>query len=530
MTNSLRPKPASHAPSEQGRTGRRTIWILGDQIGPDNAALAAAEQGTDTLLFIESDRALRSLAYHKHRLILLLSAQRHFAEECRKAGWQVDEHRLKPGSGWESALADHTEKFRPSEILIAEPNNHGEQEAVRKLARRHPIRLVPTRQFLVPRDEFRAWAAGRKSLLMENHYRRVRAQFGFLMQDDGKPAGGRWNFDEDNRKTFRDWVKAGRPSPAPREESPDGMTREVISLVAREFPHNPGPAEGFCLPVDRPGALRWLDDFIAQRLAGFGPWEDLMVQGEPRLFHSIISPLINLGLLTPRECITRAIDAWHDGRAPISSVEGFVRQIAGWREFVNGVYWLKMPEYAAVNGLGADRPLPALFYTGATDMNCLHQCLSQVRDTGFNHHIQRLMVLGNFLLLAGVRPQEALRWYLEMYVDAHDWVMAANVLGMVLHADGGFMATKPYAAGSGYISRMSNYCEGCRFKPSVKTGPEACPFNYLYWDFYGRHRERFARNPRVGMALKTLAAKSPADRREITASARAFLDSLAPAP
>lgn len=508
----------------------RSIWILGDQLGPDNAALAGAERGKDTLLFMESDRALRSLAYHKHRLILLLSAQRHFAAECRKAGWTVDEHRLRPGQGWESALAAHIQKFSPREILLTEPNNHGEHEAARKLALRHPIRLVPTRQFLVPREEFRAWAKGRKSLLMENHYRRVRAQFGFLMDDHGKPSGGRWNFDEENRKTFRDWAKAGRPSAAMRREKPDAITREVMDLVAREFSDHPGPADGFALPVDRAGSLRALDAFIAERLAGFGPWEDLMVQGEPTLFHSVISPLINLGLLTPRECIARALDARRAGLAPIASVEGFVRQIAGWREFVNGVYWLKMPEYAGVNGLGAERPLPAFFYTAETDMNCLHQCLSQVLTTGFNHHIQRLMVLGNFLLLAGIRPQEALRWYLEMYVDAHDWVMAANVLGMVLHADGGFMATKPYAAGSGYISRMSNYCEGCRFKPSVKTGPEACPFNYLYWDFYDRHRSRFARNPRVGMALKTLAAKQDSERRNIAASARTFLDSLTPAP
>jgi len=268
--------------------------------------------------------------------------------------------------------------------------------------------------------------------------------------------------------------------------------------------------------------LRWLESFVATRLAGFGPWEDLMVEGEALLFHSVISPLINLGLLTPRECIEQAIAAYARGAAPLNSVEGFVRQIAGWREFINGVYWLKMPEYAGVNGLDAQRPLPDFFYTGETDMNCLRQCVTQVKATGFNHHIQRLMVLGNFLLLGGVRPAEALRWYLEMYVDAHDWVMAANVLGMVLHADGGFMATKPYAAGSGYISRMSNYCDGCRYQPKLKTGPEACPFNYLYWDFYARHEKRFARNPRIGMALKKLAKKSPAERQAIRASAEEF--------
>jgi len=506
---------------------KRTIWILGDQLGPDNAALAGARKKEDVLFLVESERGLGKLKYHKQRLVLLLSAQRHFAEEMRKAGWTVDEHRLGRGVTWESAVAAHGKKYRPERILLAQPNNYDEQEAAGKLAKKFPLEMVPTRQFLVPREEFIAWAQGKKSLLMETHYRRVRTEFGFLMEADGKPVGGRWNFDEENRKTFRDWTKAGRPRAEVARVKPDKITREVMALVEKEFAGHPGSAEGFWLPVDRAGALRWLDDFIATRLAGFGPWEDLMVEGEELLFHSVISPLINLGLLTPRECLERAVAAYDKGKAPLSSVEGFVRQIAGWREFINGVYWLKMPEYAEVNGLDAQRALPEFFYTGETEMNCLRQCVRQVRETGFNHHIQRLMVLGNFLLLAGVRPAEALRWYLEMYVDAHDWVMAANVLGMVLHADGGFMATKPYAAGSGYISRMSNYCAGCSYKPEVKTGAEACPFNYLYWDFYARHEKRFTRNPRVGMALKTLAKKTAEERKAIAESARGFLESVA---
>lgn len=501
----------------------RTIWVLGDQLGPDNAALTCASKKDDVLFMAESPKALGKLAYHQQRLVLLISAARHFAAEKGKEGWRVDYHALEQGSTWETALTAHVKEFKPERILLAQPNNYDEQQAVEKLAKKFPIESLPTRQFLVPRADFIAWAKGKKSLLMETHYRRVRQEFGFLMQPDGKPVDGRWNFDEENRKTFRDWIKAGRPRADIPPVKPDKITREVIALVEKHFPKNPGKAADFWLPVDRAGALRWLDDFIATRLSGFGPWEDLMVEDEQLLFHSVISPTINLGLLTPRECIEKAIAAYKKGKAPLASVEGFVRQIAGWREFINGVYWLKMPEYAGVNGLGAERLLPEFFYTGETDLNCLRQTIGQVRATGFNHHIQRLMVLGNFLLLAGVKPQEALRWFLEMYVDAHDWVMAANVLGMVLHADGGFMATKPYAAGSGYISRMSNYCAGCRFKPEVKTGPEACPFNYLYWDFYARHEARFAKNPRVGMALKTLQKKTPAERRAIADSARDFL-------
>ncbi len=504
----------------------RSIWILNDQLGPDNAAWAAARRGEDVLLFVESDRALRKLAYHQHRLVLLLSSQRHAAAEAKSAGWEVDYHECARKVSWDSALAAHMKQYRPDRIFVTQANNHDEQQAVEKLAKKYPLEVVPTRQFLVPRADFAAWAKGKKSLVMEAHYRRVRTEFNFLLEPDGQPVGGRWNFDEENRGTFRDWVKAGRPMAEVRREKPDQLTRSVMAMVARDFSNHPGFAADFWLPVDRAGALRWLEDFVSTRLGGFGPWEDLMVEGEDLLFHSVLSPLLNLGLLTPRECIERALLAYQNGRAPLNSVEGFVRQIAGWREFVNGVYWLKMPAYAEVNGLAASRALPAFFYSGETEMNCLRQAIGQIRATGFNHHIQRLMVLGNFLLLAGIRPQEALRWYLEMYVDAHDWVMAANVLGMVLHADGGFMATKPYAAGSGYIARMSNYCEGCRYQTALKTGPQACPFNYLYWNFYAQHAERFARNPRVGMALKTLAKKSPDERRAIMESAQTFLTAL----
>ena len=504
----------------------RTIWILGDQLGPNNAALAEAKKDEDVLFFTESDEGLRKLKYHKHRLVLLLSAQRHFAQECREKGWKVDYYEWNSGLTWEKALAAHGKAHGPEAILLTQPNNYDEEMAARGLAERFPIEMVSTRQFLVPRSDFLAWAEGRKTLLMENHYRRMRTELGLLMEPGGKPSGGRWNFDEENRKTFRDWVKAGGPRPVMASVEPDKITKEVIALVEKEFSDHPGKAKGFHLPVDRSGALAWLDEFLASRLAGFGPWEDVMVEGEEYLFHSIISPVLNLGLLTPRECAERAVAAYEQGLAPLASVEGFVRQIVGWREFVNGVYWLKMPDYEKVNELGAERPLPQFFYTGETDLNCLRQCLHQVLGTGFNHHIQRLMVLGNFLLLAGVRPREALRWYLEMYVDAHDWVMMANVLGMVLHADGGLMATKPYAAGSGYISRMSNYCTACRYNPKIKTGPEACPFNYLYWDFYSRHEARFAKNPRIGMALKTLGKKTEEERASIASSARSFFDQL----
>lgn len=487
--------------------------------------MATACKNDDVLFMVESPETFAKLAYHQQRIVLLLSAGRHYANEKRRGGWCVDYHSLEDGKTWEQALAAHVNEHMPHSIIMAQPNNYDEQKRAELLSTRFPIEILPTQQFLVPRRDFSAWAAGRKSLLMEAHYRRVRKKFGFLMEPDGQPVGGRWNYDEANRKTFRDWQKAGCPRAQITPVGQDTITSEVISLVGSKFGRNPGNAADFCLPVDRAGALCWLDDFVANRLAEFGPWEDLMVQDDHLLFHSLISPLINLGLLTPGECIEKAIAAYEKNKAPLASVEGFVRQIAGWREFVNGVYWLKMPEYAEANSLGAERGLPDFFYTAETDLNCLRQTIEQVRATGFNHHIQRLMVLGNFLLLTGVNPQKALRWFLEMYIDAHDWVMAANVLGMVLHADDGLTATKPYAAGSAYISRMSNYCAGCHYKPELKTGPEACPFNYLYWNFYAQHEKRFAKNPRIAMTLRMLKKKPHKERREIQESADHFFES-----
>ena len=348
------------------------------------------------------------------------------------------------------------------------------------------------------------------------------------MEKNGKPAGGAWNFDVENRQTFASWKRAGRPhgQTEPRAEQ-DGITRQVIALVEREFAGNPGRAAEIWLPVDRAGALVWLEQFVAERLPTFGIYEDMMAEDEPFLFHSVLSPLLNLGLLTPRECIEAAISAYERGAAPLNSVEGYVRQIMGWREFINGIYWHRGPEYKELNALGAEHPLPAWFYTAETPMNCLHHVLRQTLSLGWNHHIQRLMVLGNFFLIAGIQPQEALRWYLEMYVDAFDWVMAANVIGLALYADGGYMATKPYAAGSGYIRKMSNYCGGCQFDPDLKTGPKACPFNYLYWNFIDQHAGSFAENPRMRVLVRGWLQRSEQERNEVRDSARTFLESLA---
>ncbi|MBV9673906.1 MAG: cryptochrome/photolyase family protein [Verrucomicrobia bacterium] len=503
----------------------KTVWILGDQLLARNAALLNVEKDA-AVLMIESKARGTRIRYHKKKLVLVYSAMRHFAADLREAGWKVDYHLLGETPNFQKAIDLHISKYRPERIVITEPNDWPMQQTLSNLKLSVPIQFIPTNQFLVGREEFKQWAGRSARLLMEAHYRRIRKKTGYLMREN-EPEGGQWNYDYANRSTLRDWQRNGKPRSEknPRHQ-PDQATNEVMKLIEKEFEGNPGSTNGFWLPVNRAEALTWLQDFITNRLPHFGAYEDLMVSGEPVLYHSVLSPLLNLGLLSPTECVEAAIEAYRKGKAPLNSVEGFLRQIIGWREFINGIYWTRMPGYKELNYLEADLPLPSWFYTAKTEMNCLHQVLKQVIDLGYNHHIQRLMVLGNFFLLSGIRPTEVERWYLEMYVDAYDWVMAANVYGMVLFADGGYMATKPYAASSTYINKMSSYCEGCRYKPEVKTGPDACPYNYLYWNFYAKHQEKFRTNPRVRMMINTWLKKTESEKGAILRNASDFLEKL----
>lgn len=507
-----------------------TVWILGDQLSLSNAALAASDRREVVVLMVESKARGKVLPYHQQKLVLIYSAMRHFAAELERDGWKVDYVRLEEGLTFVDAAQRHVKQFAPEHIRLAEPNSFFEMDALVKLGRKLgvPVEFLPTAQFLCGREEFKRWAGTSRRLLMENHYRRMRKKTGFLMKADGEPEGGQWNFDPENRRTFRDWKKAGIAVPELPHLKQDKTTQEVIEMVKREFPNNPGNAADFWLPVTREDARQWLAAFVEERLPLFGDYEDMMVTGHASLFHSVLSPMLNIGLLTPQECAEAGIAAYNAKRVPINAIEGFVRQIIGWREFINGIYWLRGPEYKEMNGLGADRSLPAWFYTGEVPMNCLSHVLKQLVETGWNHHIQRLMVLGNFMLLAGISPQQALRWFSEMYVDAYDWVMAANVIGMICHADGGYMATKPYAASGAYIDKMSDYCAGCRFSPKVKSGLDACPFNYLYWNFFDQHAERFAENPRVKMPVNAWLKRSEADKEEVRKSAAKFLGEFVP--
>ncbi len=500
-----------------------TVWIFPDQLTRRNSALAAANRKEDVVLFVEPLSSGPFQGFHKKKTVLLFAAMRHFADGLREKGWTVDYHELGTVGTYEEALALHRKRHGRRDLLVMEPNDLPEDHLVRGLG----ATVLPTCQFVVPRTEFATFALGKKRLLMENHYRATRQRLGILVDPNGEPEGGRWNFDAENRKTVANWKADGAPRP-PRfaKYPPDDITQNVIHAVEKAFPLAPGETADFAWPVTRTQAVEELRRFTDERLPRYGEYQDLMLEDSPGMFHSWISAPLNLGLLDPMECVDAAVTSYRTGRAPLAAVEGFVRQIIGWREFVNGVYWLKMPEYAERNELEAQRPLPGFFRSGETDMHCLRTVLVEVKRSSYNHHIQRLMVLGNFLLLAGIRPSEALRWFTDMYVDAFDWVMAANVLGMALHADGGFMATKPYAGSGAYISRMSNYCTGCRFDPAKKSGTGACPFNLLYWDFYDRHAARFARNPRTSMMVKSWSKRPEEERNRITREARAFLESL----
>lgn len=506
---------------------KKSILIFGDQLTLENAALNAGDVDRDVVLLVEARDSGRA---HKIKRVFQFTAMREFAGLLRESGWKVDYRKMEDAPCFADALKDHVKQQSTASLLVMEPNNWSQQEVIKTVAASGiAVQSTPTCQFVTPRAEFFRFAKGKKRLLMEAHYRQARQKLGILMRDDGEPEGGAWNYDAENRKTVRDWKKDGAPKPpgaVTRKRNSSPIQSEVAADVAKWFPDDVGHGEDCWVPTTRESALEALHHFIKTRLPLFGDYQDLMLQDSPTMFHSLIAAPLNLGLLLPMECIEAAERAYKAGLAPLAAVEGFVRQIIGWREFVNGVYWLKMPDYLRSNGLEAKRPLPSFFYTGDTTMNCLRCVIHEVRDTAYNHHIQRLMILGNFLLLAGISPQEAHDWFLEMYIDAHEWVMAANVLGMALHADGGFMATKPYAGSAAYISKMSNYCSGCSYDPNKKSGPGACPFNLLYWDFYDRHADRFASNPRTSMMVSAWRKRPESERETIRREASLFFGGL----
>ena len=500
--------------------------VLGDQLTRDLSSLADLDPATDVVLMAEVIEEVTYVRHHKRKVAFLFSAMRHFADALRAEGIQVDYVRLddpaNSGSfGGEVARAVSRHEMR--QLIVTEPGEYRVLAAMRDWQDQHDIAVEIRNddRFMCPPERFADWADGRKQLRMDFFYREMRREHDVLM--DGKePVGGKWNYDAENRES----PDLSLAVPAPLSFAPDTITKEVLALVADRCAGHFGALDDFGFAVTRAQALEVLDHFIAQRLPLFGRYQDAMIEGEPWMYHSHIGFYMNAGLLLPAEVVRAAETAWHNGHAPLNAVEGFIRQIIGWREFIRGIYWLKMPDYAEMNFLGASRALPDFYWTGATGMNCLAQSIDATRRYAYAHHIQRLMVLGNFALLAGVDPRYVNEWFLVVYADAYEWVELPNVSGMVLFADGGYLASKPYAAGGAYISRMSNYCDNCQYKVARKTGEGACPFNYLYWDFLIRNRAKLGNNARLGMIYRSLDRMAPERVAAIEADAAAFLDML----
>ncbi|MGB5458297.1 MAG: cryptochrome/photolyase family protein [Gammaproteobacteria bacterium] len=500
--------------------------ILGDQLNRSVSSLRDIDINHDVVLMIEVRAETSYVHHHKQKLVLVLSAMRHFAQALRDEGINVDYVELdaSDNSGTltgelELALLRHNVE----RIAVTEPGEWRVWQMMQNWIERldTPLEVLADDRFLCSRDEFTQWASGRKSLRMEYFYRDMRRKTGWLMADD-KPEGGQWNYDADNRRA----LPAGLTIPASPGFETDQTTLEVMALVAKHFNHHFGELESFSWGTTRQQALSALYYFIDDCLPRFGDYQDAMKTGEDYLFHSVLSPYVNIGLLNPREVCEAALTAYRQGTAPLNAVEGFIRQILGWREYMRGIYWLNMPAYAETNFLHANRPLPAFYWTGDTDMNCLHEVIDATRRNAYAHHIQRLMVTGNFALLTGINPSQVEAWYLSVYADAFEWVELPNTHGMALYADGGLLGSKPYAASGAYIDRMSDYCRTCAYKPKIKLGPTACPFNYLYWHFMITNETRLKSNPRMAMPYRMLARMNEEKRREIVQQANDFLAEL----
>ena len=505
-------------------------FILGDQVTPDIAALADLDPARDVVLLAEVAEEATYIRHHPKKIAFIFAAMRHFAERLREQGVTVAYTRLddpdNTGS-FRGEAARAVARDAPERVVVTRPGAWRVWAEIQgwEAALGVPVEIREDTRFFVAPPAFARWAEGRKTLRMETFYRTQRRATGLLMTPDGQPEGGQWNLDAANRKA----LPAEVTPPGRCGFAPDAVTQEVLALVAARFGHHFGTLDGFDFAVTPEQADTALAHFLDTALPWFGDYQDAIRAGDPLLFHSRLSAYLNVGLLDPRRACAAAEAAWRAGRAPLNAVEGFIRQILGWREFVRGIYWLKMPDYAATNALDARRPLPAFYWTGDTDMACLRDVVTQTRHEAYAHHIQRLMVTGNFALLAGLDPEAVNEWYMIVYADAFEWVELPNVQGMALFADGGVFASKPYAASGKYIDRMSDYCGGCRYNVKRQLTADACPFNALYWRFIAEHQDRFEGNPRMAMPLKTLKRMDPDKVAALRAKADAFLDALDPA-
>ena len=504
------------------RRNGRLILVLGDQLTMDAGALARADAERDTVVMAEVADETGYVPHHPQKIVLVLSAMRKFAAALREKGWQVAYTRLDDTDNTGSITGElirRAEETGARSVIATQPGEWRLREALDGLPL--PVTVLPDDRFLCPPAVFADWAKGRKVMRMEHFYRLMRRRTGYLMEGED-PVGGKWNYDHDNRKPAQDDLLREKPM----QHEPDDVVAEVMDLVSRRFADHFGAVEGFNFATTRRGALAVLRHFVTYHLAEFGPYQDAMLARDPFLHHALIAPYLNLGLLTPAEVCDAVQEAFLAGDIPVNSAEGFIRQIIGWREFVRGIYDHHGPGYAQQNALGHGRKLPGFYWGAETKMACVAGVVEQTRAHAYAHHIQRLMVTGNFALLAGVDPGAVHEWYLSVYADAYEWVEAPNTLGMSQFADGGVLGSKPYVSSGAYIDRMSDYCRGCAYDVKAKTGEGACPFNLLYWHFLDRHRDRFQGNARMAQMYRTWDRMSEERRSTVLAEAASWLKRL----
>ncbi|MEO1391612.1 MAG: cryptochrome/photolyase family protein [Cyanobacteria bacterium J06634_5] len=494
------------------------IWVLGDQLWQGQSAIASCteDKAKTPIILIASLKHVKERRYHKQKLILIWSAMRHFAAELEAAGWTVT---YETADTFEKPLKKWIKQNKIDELRVMEPADRPFKAYLEQVKLACDIVQIPNNHFLWSTQAFEDWASPRKSLLMESFYREGRKRFEILMNGK-KPVGEQWNFDKENRKPPKGKISP----PAPLEFEWDEITQAVVDAVEAADYETFGEAEGFGWAVTRSQALQVLDTFVCDRLTTFGPYQDAMVTGEDTMWHALLSPYLNIGLLQPMEVIEAVANAYEkDPEAtPLNSVEGFIRQVLGWREYMRGIYNHVDEDYPSRNHFQHTKPLPDFFWTGETDLNCLHQTIDTIKRTGYAHHIQRLMILANFSLISGLSPQAVEDWFHAAFIDAYDWVMQTNVIGMGLFADGGVLATKPYASSANYVNKMSDYCKGCQYDKKARTGENACPFNFFYWDFLDRHREELSSQGRMSFILRNLDKMSDEELNDIRRQAEAW--------
>jgi deoxyribodipyrimidine photolyase-related protein len=506
--------------------------VLGDQISDDRlSSLRDLDSSQDTVLLAEVSDETNYVRHHKQKIALVFAGMRGLAARLRAKRIAVRYIGFEDAGNSGSLIGELRRALSDNHfarVVVTAPGEVRLMAAFEAFAATSdvPVHIRTDDRYLCDTSSFAAWAEGRKELRMELFYREMRKRTGLLMAADGKPEGGAWNFDKENRKRMPRRLKP----PPHRFVTPNAVTRTAIADVARLFPSHFGDLDGFGYPTTPDEADVIIEDFIQNILPGFGDYQDAMVRGEPWMWHSVISAAMNLGLIDPLAVCRRAESAYRDGRAPLNAVEGFIRQIIGWREFMRGIYWLKMPAFKTLNALAADRTLPAFYWTGDTDMTCVREAVATTRAHAYAHHIQRLMVTGNLAMLLGVHPDEINDWYMIVYADAYEWVELPNTHGMATFADGGLVGSKPYAASGAYIDRMSDYCGGCRYDAKMRLGADACPFNALYWDFLQRNRSRLSGNHRMAIVYKALAGMGSEERAAIEEEAARIKHALGANP